>query len=111
MGAGITGLPYSGEYSFAHTTMFWPQTHMVAPKSEALQCKACHAEGGRMDWEALGYPGDPIKWGSRARAHQDEARRAAPAESGLVGAGLAGDVVAAHGREKSLDPDATGAEK
>jgi len=104
-------LPYSGEYGFAHTTMFWPQTHMVSPKSEALQCKACHSEGGRMDWEALGYPGDPIKWGSRARAHQDEAQRATS-----VGAGLAGDVGAplvgaAHGRDKSFDSNATGAEK
>jgi hypothetical protein len=47
--------------------MFWPQTHMVAPKAAALQCQACHAEGGRMDWETLGYPGDPIKWGSQQR--------------------------------------------
>jgi len=67
LGSEITGVPYSGEYGFANTSMFWPQTHMVAPKSFALQCQACHSDGGRMDWEALGYPGDPIKWGSRER--------------------------------------------
>jgi octaheme c-type cytochrome (tetrathionate reductase family) len=67
LGADITGLPYSGAYGFAETEMYWPQTHMVAPKDRALQCQACHAENGRMDWEALGYPGDPIKWGSRER--------------------------------------------
>jgi hypothetical protein len=38
---------------------------MVQPAEEALQCDACHGEGGRMDWAALGYPGDPIEWGGR----------------------------------------------
>ena len=73
LGADISGLPYSGEYGFANTTMFWPQTHMVAPKAAALQCQACHSENGRMDWEALGYPGDPIKWGSRKRVREGDA--------------------------------------
>ncbi len=72
LGAEITGMPYSGEFGFANTEMYWPQTHMVAPKTQALQCQACHIEGGRMDWEALGYSGDPIKWGSRDRAHSAE---------------------------------------
>ena len=71
-GADITGIPYSGNYDFAKTEMFWPQTHMVAPKERALQCQACHAENGRMDWTALGYAGDPIKQGSQSR------RRASP---------------------------------
>ena len=67
LGAEITGLEYSGDYGFAATEMFWPQTHMVAPKERALQCTACHSEQGRMDWDALGYDGDPIKQGSLAR--------------------------------------------
>jgi len=67
LGADVTGLPYSGEYGFAETDMFWPQTHMVAPKNRALQCQVCHAEDGRMDWKALGYDGDPIKQGSQSR--------------------------------------------
>ena len=37
------------------------------PKDRALQCQACHAEKGRMDWKALGYDGDPIKQGSQSR--------------------------------------------
>ena len=40
---------------------------MVVPKEEALQCNDCHGENGRMDWEALGYYGDPIRWGGRSQ--------------------------------------------
>ena len=65
LGAQDTGLDYSGQYGFTETWMYWPTTHMVQPKENALQCDDCHAENGRMDWEALGYPGDPIEWGSR----------------------------------------------
>jgi hypothetical protein len=28
--------------------MFWPLTHMVAPKEQALDCVACHAPEGRL---------------------------------------------------------------
>ena len=59
------GLPYSGGYGFTETYMFWPITHMVQPKQNALQCNDCHGDNGRMDWQARGYPGDPIKWGGR----------------------------------------------
>lgn len=65
LGSEATGLPYSGEYGFARTDMFWPIAHMVAPASEALTCAECHSENGRLDWQALGYPGDPIEWGGR----------------------------------------------
>ena len=65
LGALETGLPFSGSYGFTDTIMFWPTTHMVQPASEALQCSACHSDDGRLDWQALGYPGDPIEWGSR----------------------------------------------
>jgi octaheme c-type cytochrome (tetrathionate reductase family) len=59
------GLPYSGEYDFAETWMYWPSTHMVQPAEKALQCVDCHSDEGRLDWQALGYLGDPINWGSR----------------------------------------------
>ena len=68
LGSEITGIPYSGNYGFASTEMYWQQTHMVAPKEEALQCRSCHCDDGCVDWEALGYPGDPVKWGSRERS-------------------------------------------
>ncbi len=61
----ITGVKYSGSYGFAETYMYWPTTHMVQPKEDALQCNDCHSANGRLDWEALGYPGDPMEWGGR----------------------------------------------
>ena len=60
-----TGLAFSGEYGFAETEMYWSLTHMVQPKEQALQCYDCHGENGRMDWESLGYHGDPLTWGGR----------------------------------------------
>ncbi len=64
-GSVAAGLEYSGQYGFAPTESYWPQTHMVAPAEDALQCVDCHGENGRLDWEALGYPGDPMIWGGR----------------------------------------------
>jgi octaheme c-type cytochrome (tetrathionate reductase family) len=64
----ITGLAYSGQYGFTETHMYWPTTHMVQPADQALACDACHSatgQPGRMDWAALGYPGDPMRWGGR----------------------------------------------
>ena len=65
LGSEAAGLPYSGEYGFAPTEMYWTLTHMVAPKENALQCPQCHGANGRLDWEALGYYGDPMTWGGR----------------------------------------------
>jgi hypothetical protein len=64
-GAAITGQPFSGQYGFATTYQYWRTSHMVQPAENALSCTACHAEGGRLDWLALGYPGDPMEWGGR----------------------------------------------
>jgi octaheme c-type cytochrome (tetrathionate reductase family) len=61
----VMGLKYSGEYGFTETWMYWPTTHMVQPKEGALQCTDCHSAEGRLDWEALGYHGDPMEWGGR----------------------------------------------
>lgn len=65
LGSEAIGLPYSGEYGFIETEMYWPVTHLVAPVEEALQCVVCHSDEGRLDWNALGYPGDPMEWGGR----------------------------------------------
>jgi octaheme c-type cytochrome (tetrathionate reductase family) len=61
IGMKASGLPYSGEYGFAPTTMHWRIDHMVAPAEEALGCLDCHGDEGRMDWQALGYKADPMK--------------------------------------------------
>lgn len=42
------GEPYSGKIGFVETKMFWPITHMVAPKEEALACDECHSRNGRL---------------------------------------------------------------
>jgi hypothetical protein len=65
LGTKATGLAYSGSFGFAPTEMYWPLTHMVAPKEKALGCTDCHGEHSRMDWKALGYAGDPIVTGGR----------------------------------------------
>jgi octaheme c-type cytochrome (tetrathionate reductase family) len=65
LGAEASGLPFSGKYGFAATEMWWPLSHMVVPKDKALGCTDCHGAGGRMDWQALGYAGDPIQIGGR----------------------------------------------
>lgn len=47
-GMEYAGQPYSGEFGFVDTYMYWPITHMVAPSDEALKCESCHAVDGRM---------------------------------------------------------------
>ena len=42
------GLPFSGKVDFLETEMFWPITHMVAPKDKALACTECHSRNGRL---------------------------------------------------------------
>lgn len=43
------GLPFSGQYGFIQTAMYWPVNHMVAPKEEALKCADCHTrDNGRL---------------------------------------------------------------
>lgn len=39
---------YSGDFGFVETHSFWPITHMVAPKEDALACAACHSRDGRL---------------------------------------------------------------
>ena len=60
-GAELNGLPYSGKYGFTQTRMYWPITHMVTTKKNALTCKQCHSKGGRINWKELGYDRDPVQ--------------------------------------------------
>lgn len=55
------GITYSDEHGFAATEMWWRINHMVSPKAAALKCGDCHNKGTRMNWNALGYDGDPMK--------------------------------------------------
>ncbi len=67
LGSQASGLPYSGEYGFVETEMYWPLSHMVQTKHQALQCNDCHGEQGVLNWQALGYEGDPAFRGDRWR--------------------------------------------
>ena len=65
------GLPFSGKVDFLETEMFWPITHMVAPKDKALACTECHSRNGRLAGiDGVYIPGrdthrlvDSIGWG------------------------------------------------
>jgi octaheme c-type cytochrome (tetrathionate reductase family) len=67
LGMESINLVYSGEYSFVETEMYWPINHMVAPAEDALRCTECHtrSEKKRLNWEKLGYDGDPMSKGGR----------------------------------------------
>lgn len=67
LGMETVGLDYSGKHGFVETEMYWPINHMVAPAEDALKCTVCHTrkEDKRLDWEALGYKGDPMSKGGR----------------------------------------------
>jgi hypothetical protein len=43
-----SGMPFSGKFDFVSTEMYWPITHMVAPKDKALGCVECHARESRL---------------------------------------------------------------
>lgn len=48
VGMKKNNIPYSGQHGFIETTSFWPITHMVGPKDQALKCSECHAKQGRL---------------------------------------------------------------
>ena len=79
-------LPYSGQYGFIKTQMYWPIAHMVAPKTKALDCAQCHADHGRLEnIDGVYMPG-------RSKDHQFWIEK-----FGLLAAGLALAGVLVHG--------------
>lgn len=57
-GMRTSGAPFSGKVDFVSTEMYWPITHMVAPKDKALGCAECHTKGGRLEGiEGVYLPG------------------------------------------------------
>ncbi len=67
LGMKEVGQDFSGEVGFTETAMYWPLNHGVSPSKDAVKCMDCHNNGDRMDWEALGYPGDPMRKKGRER--------------------------------------------
>ncbi|MCA1757294.1 MAG: tetrathionate reductase family octaheme c-type cytochrome [Bacteroidales bacterium] len=67
LGMEAVNLAYSGRFAFVETRMSWPINHMVAPAKDALRCTDCHSRRGesRINWESLGYKGDPMSHGGR----------------------------------------------
>ena len=62
MGKDIT----KDDFSWVTVERYMGLFHEVLPAKQALKCNACHgAKADRMDWEALGYEGDPRKTGGR----------------------------------------------
>ncbi|MEP5763768.1 MAG: hypothetical protein ABJ308_04210 [Halieaceae bacterium] len=49
----------NAEFEWMDTIRYMGINHAVPPATESLHCADCHSAGGRMDWEALGYSGDP----------------------------------------------------
>jgi octaheme c-type cytochrome (tetrathionate reductase family) len=49
-GMRYAGFDWSGQIDFIETRMYWPITHMVAPKEDAVSCGECHTDApdGRM---------------------------------------------------------------
>jgi len=68
IGMQARGLDYSGEYDFVNTVMYWRINHMVEKAARALDCRDCHGrQQQRMDWQKLGYDGDPLYRVGQAR--------------------------------------------
>lgn len=42
MGMEHVGAPYSGNYCFVETEMYWPVNHMVSKADQAVSCEECH---------------------------------------------------------------------
>ena len=56
----------ANDISYVEVERWMGVFHEVVPKAQALKCNDCHAaSGGRLDWQALGYSGDPRKVGAR----------------------------------------------
>ncbi len=62
VGMKSRGVEYSGKLGFVETEMYWPITHMVAPKEDALKCEECHSSTSRMAGLAGIYVPGYSKW-------------------------------------------------
>lgn len=62
------GAPFSGKVDFIKTEMYWPITHMVAPKTKVVPCAECHTANSRLAGvEGIYMPGySKFGWLERA---------------------------------------------
>jgi len=57
------------EYTWVKVDRYMGLFHEVLPGAKALKCNVCHGKKAtRFDWKALGYKGDPRKFGGRFSA-------------------------------------------
>ncbi len=57
------------DYKWVKVDRYMGLFHEVLPADKALKCSACHGKkANRFDWKALGYKGDPRKFGGRFTA-------------------------------------------
>lgn len=47
------------DFEWVPTIRYMSIAHGVPPAADALGCGDCHGADGRLDWQALGYDGDP----------------------------------------------------
>ena len=67
-GMAAVGMEFSGDHGFVETEYYWPVTHMVAPKEDALRCADCHARDAPA----------PVAAAARARCRGQGTRRRGP---------------------------------
>lgn len=53
-------------YEWVSTVRYMGISHEVVPADKALACLDCHGAKGRLNWQELGYPADPVVTAMRA---------------------------------------------
>ncbi|TLX73247.1 tetrathionate reductase family octaheme c-type cytochrome [Labilibacter sediminis] len=48
LGMEYNDRPFSGEYDFIPSEVYWPINHMVSPKEQTLECTDCHSKKSRL---------------------------------------------------------------
>ena len=51
---------HDADFTWVETVRYMGIYHEVQPATHALRCLDCHGGGDRLDWQALGYAGDPM---------------------------------------------------
>ncbi|APH38470.1 tetrathionate reductase family octaheme c-type cytochrome [Methanohalophilus halophilus] len=84
-GMEYVDVSYSGEYEFVETSLYESINHEVPPAENSLDCSDCHLETGMMDFETLGYEGDPMLVGERFAEEVEDVRQSVEQEAPEAG--------------------------